>query len=209
MEQALEFIRMNPGGWSLLIVFAAAAAEYLVPPLPADTIVLGGSLLVVAGVYSFPTVAVVAIAGGACGAAMHYWLGLQLAKPDGTIRGGRYIARLVGHGRMERFFELFRKRGMWVIALNRAFPGIRAVTFFAAGAARLPFWKTMAFGMVSNVCWSIAVLTLGVTVGGNWEKIEAAFGVYKTVVYGVFGTGLVTYVAYRVYRRYRPREEER
>jgi membrane protein DedA with SNARE-associated domain len=186
----------------------AAALEYLVPPLPADTIVLAGSLLVVAGVHSFATVAVVAIAGGLAGAAIHFYLGLLLADPDGTIRGGRYVEKVIGPGKLHRFFEAFRKHGMWVIAINRAFPGVRAVTFFAAGAARMPFAKTMAFGLVSNVCWSTAVLTLGVMVGGNWEKIEAAFGVYKTVVYGVFGTGLAGYVAYRVYRRYRPKQED-
>ncbi len=207
MEEVLTFVQNSPGGLGLLAVFAAAALEYLVPPLPADTIVLAGSLFVVAGVHSFAVVAIVAIAGGALGAAIPFGIGRKFAKPDGTLRGGRYVEMLVGEGRLEKFFEAFRRYGMWVIAVNRALPGVRAVTFFAAGAARLPFPRTMAFGLISNVLWSTAVLGLGVAVGGSWEKIEAAFGVYKTVVYGVFGTALAVFVAYRLYRRFRSNAE--
>ncbi|MEQ8980762.1 MAG: VTT domain-containing protein [Deltaproteobacteria bacterium] len=203
MEDILAFVQSSPGGWGLFAVFAAAALEYLMPPLPADTVVLAGSLFVVAGVHSFLLVDTVAIAGGALGAAVHFGIGHKFAKPDGSVRGGRYVEMLVGEGRLEKFFEVFRKRGMWVIAVNRALPGIRAVTFFAAGAARLPFTRTMAFGLISNVVWSTAILSLGVALGGNWEKIDAAFGVYKTVVYGVFGTALALYVAYRLYQRTR------
>lgn len=202
MEEVLTFVQNSPGGWGLFAVFAAAALEYLVPPLPADTIVLAGSLFVVAGVHSFVVVALVAIAGGALGAAIHFGIGHKFARPDGTLRGGRYVEMLVGEGRLEKFFAAFRRHGMWVIAINRALPGVRAVTFFAAGAARLPFPRTMAVGLISNVLWSTAVLGLGVAVGGSWEKIEAAFGVYKTVVYGVFGTALVAFVGFRLYRRY-------
>lgn len=207
MEAVLEYLRGDPGQWALAIVFAAAALEYMVPPLPADTVVLAGALLVVAGAHDFTTVAAAAVAGGVVGSLTHYWLGRSLGRPDGSVRGGRYIDRLVGAGSMERFFEVFRKYGMWLIAMNRAFPGVRAVTFFAAGAARLPLIPTMAYGLLSNVAWTLAVLTLGVTVGRSWEKIEAVFRVYKLGVYGVGSILLVAFVSWRLWRRSRQRAE--
>jgi membrane protein DedA with SNARE-associated domain len=197
MQEILDFVRTAPGGLGLFAVFAAAALEYLVPPLPADTVVLAGALLVVAGVHGFATVAVVAIAGGQIGAAMHYALGRWLATPDGSVRGARYLEKVLGKDRIPRFLALVRRRGLWVIAVNRAFPGVRAVTFFAAGAARLPFGRTMAFGLVANVLWSLAVLSLGVSVGDNWEKIQEVFAVYKRVVYVVGGAGLLVFVVVR------------
>lgn len=208
MEEVLAFIQNSPGGWGLAAVFAAAALEYLVPPLPADSIVLAGSLFVVAGVHPFWLVALVAIAGGAVGAAVHFAIGMKMTSEGGSIRGGRYVEKIIGEGQLEKFFDAFRKYGMWVIALNRAFPGVRAVTFFAAGAAKLPFWRTMAFGLISNIGWSVAVLSLGVTVGGSWEKIQEVFGVYKTVVYGIGGTVMALYVGYRLYKRFGRSKEE-
>jgi membrane protein DedA with SNARE-associated domain len=185
MEELLQFVRDNHGPWTLFAVFAAAALEYLVPPLPADSVLLMASLLIVSGMQSFPIVGAVAIAGGATGAAIHYGLGRLLSRPDGTFRGERYADMLFGAGRVDRFMALLRRRGMWAIAVNRALPGIRAVTFFAAGVARLPLGKTMAFGLISNVGWTLAILGLGTAVGGSAEKIEAAFSVYRTVIYSL------------------------
>ena len=83
------------------------------------------------------------------------------------------------------------RRGMWAIAVNRALPGVRAVTFFAAGVARLPLGKTMAFGLISNIGWTLAILALGTAVGESAEKIESVFAVYKTVLYSLGGAAVV------------------
>lgn len=203
MNEVLEFLRSHPGWWGLLIIYAAAALEYLVPPLPADSVVLAGALLVVAGAQPFSTVFVVAVAGGATGALIHYGLGRWCTRPDGTLKGQRLFDRILGPGALPRFFEVFRKYGMWVIALNRAFPGVRAVTFFAAGAARLPLLRVMLAGSVANLGWTALILTVGVEVGGSWEKIEAAFAVYQKGVYAVAVSGAVVYGLYRWWKRRR------
>lgn len=203
MEEVLEFLRSHPGWWGLAIIYAAAALEYLVPPLPADSVVLAGSLLVVAGAQPFATVFLVAVAGGATGALIHYGLGRWCSRPDGTLRGQRIFDRLLGPAALPKFFEVFRKYGMWVIALNRAFPGVRAVTFFAAGAARLPLWSVMLAGLVANLGWTALILTLGVQVGGSWEKIEEVFAVYQKGLYAVAVSGAVVYGLYRWWKRKR------
>ncbi len=192
METLLQFVRENHGPWTLFAVYAAACLEYLVPPLPADSILLASSLLIIAGIQPFPVVAVVAVAGGATGALIHYGIGHLLSRPDGTFRGERWVDLLFGKGRVDRFMVGFRKRGMWAIAINRALPGVRAVTFFAAGVARLPIGKTMAFGLISNVGWTLAVLGLGTAVGESAEKMEHAFHVYKTVIYSLGAAAVVT-----------------
>ncbi len=208
MEDVLQFIQENAGIWGLAAVFVAAALEYLLPPLPADTVVLSGPSLVVAGAWSFASVATAAVLGGLLGALIHFELGRSIPRKDGQVRGQKYLNRIAGEGALERFFEAFRKHGMWVIAFNRAFPGVRAVTFIAAGCAGLPRGKTMAYGLISNVAWTLALLGLGVSVGANWEKIQAVFAVYKTAVYSLGGIGLTVFVVYKILRRRRPRGEE-
>src|SRR5688572_23828011 len=131
MESVIEFVRENHGAWTLVVLFFAAALEYMVPPLPADSVVLAGSLLVVADAWSFPSVFVVAVAGGFCGSLIHYALGRALRTEEGGIRGQRWMEKLTGKGSFDRFVHRFRRHGVWVIAINRAFPGIRSVTFIA------------------------------------------------------------------------------
>lgn len=202
MEALLELVRDNAGGWALLAVFAGAALEYMVPPLPADSVVLAAALLVVAGSHDFITVFAVAVLGGMTGAALHYALGRKLSV-DGKLRGQARIERWLGEGSIDRFFGAFRRYGMWVIVFNRAMPGVRAVTFLAAGAARLPLTSTMIAGLVSHMAWILLILGVGVSVGESWEKIEAAFDVYQKVVYAVAASAGLAYVGYRWMRRRR------
>lgn len=203
MEEVLAFVRESPTDLALLIVFVAAALEYVVPPLPADSVLLAGSLLVVAGSVSFPVVYVVAVAGGALGALAHYQLGHLLADETGRLRVGRWVERLLGASAMPRFFQAFRRYGLWVIVLNRAFPGVRAVTFLAAGAARLGLGKVMLAGLVSNLAWTFLVLSVGVQVGSDWEKIEATFQRYQRAIFAAGGAVLVLFVAVQLWQRLR------
>lgn len=199
MEPVLDFVRESPPGLGLLIVFAAAGLEYVLPPLPADSVVLAGALLVVAGTASFTSVYLAAVAGGALGALAHYRIGHIAVDAQGRLRS-RTLERWTGADAMPRFFAAYRRYGLWVLILNRAFPGVRAVTFLAAGAARLPLGPVMAAGLVSNLAWTALVLGTGVWVGNDWEKIRATFDVYQRVIFAIGGTGLALFVLFKVWQ---------
>lgn len=199
MEAALAFIRENPGGWSLALLCAAAAFEYLLPPFPADLLIVAGALLVVAGQWPFGAVLAVVVLGGFMGSALTYALGRMLVDERGSLRGGRTLERLTGKGSLDRFFAAFRRHGGWVIAVNRALPGIRAATFLAAGAAGLPVLRTLLLGLLSNVVWSSLLLGTGVLLGDNWEKIDRLLGVYQGVGFGLLA--LIAVAVWRLRRR--------
>lgn len=205
----LEFVRTNQGVWSLVVLFVAAALEYMVPPLPADSVVLAGSLLVVGGAWPFAVVYTVAVAGGFFGALTHYVLGRALATEEGGVRGEKWIERFSGKGNFEKFKDRLRRYGFAVIAVNRALPGIRSVTFIAAGALRLPLAKTMVFGLISNMAWTTVLLLIGTTLGGNWEKIQAAFAVYSRVLAIGTATLVAAYILWRIALRVRARVRAR
>ncbi len=197
MADVINFIQNNPGAWGLIIVAVAAALEYWVPLLPADSVVLAGSLLVVAGSHHFATVATAAVLGGIAGTLGHFYLGRWLGR-HGTPK---WLQRWITPAALEKFFVAFRRHGMWVLALNRALPGVRAITFLAAGLAGLPLLRTMFFGLISNIGWTCLILSVGVLVGGSWEKIEAAFTVYQRAVYGLAVLAVVIFFLVRMRRR--------
>lgn len=185
---------------ALAVLFAAAALEYMLPFVPGDSIVLAGSLLVVAGRWPFATVYLVAVAGGFLGSVTHYVIGRALVGPDGTLRGLSRIERVIGVGSMGKFFAAFQRHGLWVIAVNRALPGVRAACFIAAGAAGISPIRALGAGLVSNLVWSAGLLLLGVSIGNNVDNIKSALGVYQ---WGAAGVALALVVVVLVVRRVR------
>ena len=47
LDGILEFLKENAGIEALALVFTASASEYILPPLPADTVIVLSSLLVI------------------------------------------------------------------------------------------------------------------------------------------------------------------
>ncbi len=203
LEQVLDYIRESSGLGALGILFAAAALEYMLPFVPGDSIVLAGSLLVVAGRWPFATVYLVAVAGGFLGSVTHYVLGRALVGPDGQLRGVHKIERVLGKGSLDRFFQAFQRHGLWVIALNRAVPGVRAACFIAAGAAQISPLRALGAGLVSNLVWSAGLLLLGVSIGSNVDNIKDALGVYQ---WGAAVLVVVVVGAFLLIRRRRQRK---
>lgn len=203
LQQILDYVRESSGPGALVVLFLAAMLEYMLPFVPGDSIVLAGSLLVVAGRWPFLTVYVVAVAGGFLGSISHYVIGRALVGPDGKMRGLRQVERVIGEGAMEKFFQAFQRHGLWVIAINRALPGVRAACFLAAGAANISPVRALGAGLVSNLVWSAGLLLLGVSIGSNIDKIKDALGVFQ---WGAAGLVVVVVVVVLLVRRARKRK---
>ncbi len=201
MEAILEAVRSSPPWLGLGIVLVAAAAEYLIPPLPADSVLLAGSLLIVAGAQPFTVVWGAAVVGGVIGMWIHLVIGSALRARDGQIRGSRYVERWLGEGSLSRFQELLRRYGDIALLVNRALPAIRGVAFVAAGAAGVPRVRALALGAMSQGLWSLGILALGVSIGDHWEDIQRAFIVYRNVVYTVGSVGVLAAIVVIVWKK--------
>lgn len=201
MPELLEWVRVQPVLVGLAFVFASSAAEYVFPPLPADAMVLSGALLVVSGAAAFGLVYSVAVAGGILGASAQYLLGRALARAGKLDRP--WVARVFGRGALERFRTQMDRYGVRLILFNRIFPGVRGVTFLAAGAAELPLFPTFVAGVASHVVWMGFVLGLGVTIAESAEKILATFYVQQTYLFAFGGSALLLFAAVKVWQRQR------
>ena len=147
METALEIIREHSGVSALLVLFAAAMLEYMLPPVPGDSIVLAGSLLVVAGAWPFWIVLAVAVAGGFAGSVVHYLLGRL-----GGERVHLWMRRLAGEQAHDRFAQAFQKYGLWVIASfvimigGLVQPSLLGVLFISAQALTVALFLALQVG---------------------------------------------------------------
>lgn len=197
----MEYLRAAQGTWQLWVLFVAAALEYVFPPIPGDTMVLAGGLLVVAGVWPFDIVLFAVGAGGVIGVAVQFGLGHMLRDEHGSLRGAPIIERLAGAGSARKFIEGFRRHGMWMLVFNRMVPGLRTVALLMAGASALNPLAVLFCGMVSHVVWCMVLLAAGVTLGQNWQALQEIFEVYWGVMAVLTGGVTVLYLVRRSRKR--------
>lgn len=167
LEQILETLRALPDAVVLGVLFVSAFIEYVFPPFPGDTFVVGGVVLVsVFGWHWAPILAVVT-AGAVLGAAVDFAIGRWLVRSGRIDKLGEGTRKTVATivGRMQR-------HGAVYLAVNRFLPGIRAFFFVAAGVAGLPRLKVMVWSTVSALAWNVLLVTAGFLVGTHVDDLE-------------------------------------
>lgn len=158
------------GFLAYVILFLASCLEYLVPPLPGDTVILLGGVTAVRGHQPLLLVFVAVVSGSALGSTLAYVFGVWLRKrmeqrPEEKPLFGLTRARLEAVDRqMQRF-------GAWLLVLNRFLPGVRSLIFVAAGSAGMNAGRTLGLGVLASVLHTSLILGAGWAVGGNLEEL--------------------------------------
>jgi len=188
MVEFLDHFIAQLGHLGLLVFFVAAALEYVVPPFPGDTITLLGGVYAVRGNHPWPLMFAVVVAGSVLGALINYqvghWLGGRFERHPGKPFLG------ITHAQLEALQARMRRRGPWLLIVNRFLPGIRGLIFVAAGAAHMPRLNALFFGTLSAMAHTALVLWLGVTVGGNLDLLVSLMNRYQRLALLLVGIGL-------------------
>jgi membrane protein DedA with SNARE-associated domain len=190
----IEALRALPDAVVLGILFLGSFIEYVVPPVPGDTIVVAGAVLVAAfGWHWAPVLAVVTL-GAVIGAAVDFAIGRWL------VRSGR-IERLGESSRatIDRIVLQMQRRGAVYLAVNRFLPGIRAFFFVAAGLAGLRLPKVLLWSSISALAWNILLVAIGYAVGLHIEDLELFLSRFAIAGWTLIGL-IAVVLAYRWFR---------
>lgn len=187
MQQLLDWVAALPVFALYAALAGAAAIENVFPPFPADTVVAFGSFLAARGQGSVVAVFLATWLGNLAGAALMYALGRRYGA--GLLRGRLLRA---GPDAEARIDAMYRRYGLWALALSRFIPGVRAIVPPFAGALRLsPVRALAAMGIASGV-WYGAITVLAYRLGSSWEELRAAvartgtwFAVGATIVVAI------------------------
>ena len=181
----------------LILVAAAGVGEYLLPPLPGDTVMLFGFFLAGRGELPFAGVLAAALGGSMLGAEIAYTLGDRLGHSYFFIRKSRLAAAALPT--LERYFERF---GVGMVLVNRFLPVLRGFFLFAAGMGKMPRVATFLCATLSNLAWILLIAWAGHRFGTSWDRLQ---GVFRTYV-SVLGVLFLAYTAWTVIR-YRMRRK--
>lgn len=149
-----NFIAGFAGGLSYAVVTALLVLCGLGIPIPEDVILVAGGYVASEQGHDVVPMMLAGLGGILAGDGLIFLLGRRfgIAMAERT-----FLRRYLTVERIAHVDVLFRRHGPKILLAARFTPGVRAVTYFTAGAIRLPFWKFLLFdglaALVSAPLW--------------------------------------------------------
>ncbi|MEW5743296.1 MAG: VTT domain-containing protein [Myxococcota bacterium] len=193
---------VGPVGYPVLAV--AALVEYVFPPFPGDTVALLGGAYAAAGERPLVLVMLALTVGSLLGITMTWRAGLALGVRLSTFPPERRVLG-VPAARLQAAQGLMRSRGSWLLVVNRFLPSFRAVVFLAAGASGVPLSRALVLGGISALAWNALLVSVGVAIGENAQRIDAFVSTWRQAAYTALGVVLVGVLLRFLWRRRRTR----
>ena len=118
------------------------------------------------GDLTLPGIIVAGVVGDVAGASIAYSIGYFGSRELLESHGSKLHVSGAGIERAHRWFDRY---GSPVIFVSRFLPLIRAAFPYAAGVARMPFGRFIAFATAGSIFWIGGLAVLGREVGSQWE----------------------------------------
>jgi membrane protein DedA with SNARE-associated domain len=193
-HESLEWLRQQPEWVSLGSIGAVAGLEYVVPPVPGDTVAIAGGVLVAQDILPASLVLLVVTAGSIIGALAAFGVG-RLAATHAGVR--RILFKLVDESAFEVAAEKYRRWGKWLIVANRFFPGVRASFLFAAGLFGIRTRDVVLLAGLSALAWNALLIGAGVLLGANIDAVIDLVEKYSLFAWGAL-ISILAFFGYKI-----------
>lgn len=190
LDGLLDWLAGAPALVVYLVLALAATLENLIPPIPADVIVLFGGLLAGRGGANPWLVFVAVWAANVGGALLVYAVGRHYGQ---AFFGGRWGRLLLRPQQLRQLDGLYRRHGAGIVFVSRFLPMFRAVVPVFAGVSGMGFWRTAIPIAAASALWYGGIVYVGAAAGRNWEEIVAmlsSIGRWFWVVAGIAAAGV-------------------
>ena len=163
-------------------LFALMAVEsFGIPPLPSEVILPFAGVLIARGApgFTWPSVLVVAVAGGLVGALAAYELGR---------RGGRALIHRWGSRAgldeklLDRSHRYFEEHGRGTVGIARLIPLLRAYISYPAGAAKMDRASFALYTVLGSLPFCALLIYLGTVLGSQFTRLQPYFDYLDVVV---------------------------
>ena len=163
----------------LPLLFVVIMLESFGIPLPGETALIAFGVLASQGHYPIEEVIAVAAVAAIVGDNLGYAL-------IGRLGGRRLFERTrVGRRYAERFLpqaeRLMAKHGGKVVFFGRFVSVLRFTAAWAAGIARMPWWRFLFWNAAGGICWATAVGLVAYYGGAAAADAIERYGIYAAV----------------------------
>lgn len=179
-----------------LSIFAVLVACGLGVPLPEDISLILGGFLVFKGAANLWGMVATGFLGILVGDSLIYLAGRRVGRRVRTGHG--WLARVVTPARRSRVEELFARHGEKIVIAARFMPGVRAVTYFTAGSAGMPYARFICFDGLAALASAPLFVLLGYRFGRHLQQVIELMKRYQLIAVGVLlGTVLLWAAVHR------------
>ena len=170
LDEFLHTLEHGPHYWAYALVLAAAAIEYIFPPVPGDTVALFAVALAVRAELSWVLVYLAMTLGALLGGLAAWGFGLWLANQEESWPS---FLRTPGATRaLDAVRRGYEQHGAMYLVVNRFLPALRAFFFVGAGMSRMNVGPVIVFGGISAALWNALLMGIGYAVGNNWDVLR-------------------------------------
>jgi membrane protein DedA with SNARE-associated domain len=170
LDEFLHTLEHGPQYWAYALVLAAAAIEYVFPPVPGDTVALFAVVLAVRAQLSWVFVYLSMTLGALVGGLAAWGFGLWLANHEESWPS---FLKTPGATRaLDAVRRGYEQHGAMYLVVNRFLPALRAFFFVGAGMSRMNVGPVIVFGGISAALWNALLMGIGYAVGNNWDVLR-------------------------------------
>ncbi len=170
LDEFLHTLEHGPEYWAYALVAAAAAVEYVFPPVPGDTVALFAVALAVRAQLHWVFVYLAMTLGALLGGLAAWGFGVWLANHEESWPS---FLKTPGATRaLDAVRRGYEQHGALYLAGNRFLPALRAFFFVGAGLSRMSAVRVIVFGGISAALWNALLMGIGYAVGNNWEVLR-------------------------------------
>ena len=194
------------GQFGYLGIFLMMALENLFPPIPSEVVLPFGGFLTTYTNLTVAGVIVAATLGSVIGAMVLYSIGLlvDVARLEAIIDRYGNVLRIKVED-LHKADDWFDEFGYRTVFFCRMVPLIRSLISIPAGMSNMKFIPFIILTLLGTLLWNILLISIGVALGANWERILGLMDVYSTIVYILIGIGIVLvafwYIRIRIKRK--------
>jgi membrane protein DedA with SNARE-associated domain len=200
LEELLKSVVLDANGLvAYLAIFGVLLACGLGLPLPEDISLILGGYLAYSGAASLPVMMVVAFAGILAGDTLIYVVGRRVGTRVGTRPG--FFARIVTPEKRARVEQLFAIHGQKIVMVARFLPGVRAVTYFTAGSARMPYLRFILWDGLAALVSAPVFVYLGFHFGDKLDWLVDQLKAGQTRVVAALVAVVAAWVAWTLLRK--------
>ena len=169
LDEFLHTLEHGPQYWAYALVVAAAAIEYIFPPVPGDTVALFAVALAVRSQLSWVFVYLSMTLGALLGGLAAWGFGVWLANHEESWPS---FLKTPGATRaLDAVRRGYDRHGAMYLVANRFLPALRAFFFVGAGMSRMKAGPVIVFGGISAAIWNALLMGIGYAVGSNWDVL--------------------------------------
>ena len=190
IEQIITALYNFPNETIYLFLFVIALIEYILPPIPGDTIIVFGAYLVGVGRLDLFTVYILITLGSMSGFLVSFFVGKHYGRWFFLKKNYRFFSREM----ILKTEKWFQRYGVGLIAANRFFSGARSAISLIAGISNMKVFATTLAALFSSMIWNAILISGGYYLGKNWHAVITIIKRYNQFVIIVIILSLLFYL---------------